>query len=269
MNHRNALASRHSGHAPRRAGQARVGKVTPVELYLDPGKLRDLYRGIFEKNPTLWALTMVIFSLGQRLAAMREVAAEVEAVGGGSLQLRLELNRRVDDWMGLLQRVRYILAADYDEGEDEASLSAELARLVFVEFPQDEGLWEYEDGGSVLPPRYGFAWEIGTLMNQVWAMWHPISWIGQNNEPWWMVLPETIAAGWVAAVNDTQELAGAMPEYGPGWGAQIGEAAVETEAAAISIGQRGYDLAVKIAAGGMAIGLAVLGGLYLWSRGNR
>lgn len=269
MNHRNALANRHSGHAPRRAGQARVGKVTPVELYLDPGKLRDLYRGIFEKDPTLWSLTMVIFSLGQRLAAMRDVAAQVEAIGGGSLQLRLELERRVEDWSGLLQDVKYAALGQFDADEDEAAMASEIARRVFVEFPQDEGKWEYLDGGSQLPPRYGLAWEIGTLLNQVWATWHPILWIGQNGEPWYMVLPQQIAAGWVEAITDTQELAGALPEQGEGWGAQIGHAAEETEAAIIQIGQKGVDLVKAAASAGMALGVALLGGLFLLSRSGR
>ncbi len=140
-------------------------------------------------------------------------------------------------------------------------MASEIAKRLFVEFPQDEGLWDYEAGGSVLPPPRGLIWELGTLMNQTFAMWHPIAWIGDDpDEPWWSWVPVAIAAGWVAAINDVQQLADQAPEQGPGWGAQIGHAAEQTQAKVVELAEQGAAVIGQLAAkaGAIALGVGLL-----------
>lgn len=251
---------------PRRA---RVGKDT--ELYLNPATLVTYYRQIFDADPTIWTIGFIIYSVGQRLADLRMVAQDVENVGGGSLQLRLELERRVEDWQGMVMDFARTLRAQNDPEEDADALASELARRLFVEFPQDEGLWDYEAGGSVLPPPRGLIWELGTLANQVWAMWHPIAWVMDDpDEPWWSWMPVAIAAGWVSAINDVQEVVNNEPTQGPGWGAQLGTAAEQTEAKAVELSEKAsevLDSAIAYATGGAAIVLLGLGLLVLGRRG--
>lgn len=290
MNHRLALAQRFAPRIPdtartyapagetrdryRRAlgrQRGRVGATPADELYLNPSDLVLYYRQIFDKDPSMWTLGFIIFSVGQRLADVRMHAAEVEAVGGGSLQLRLELDRRVEDWQGLVWDFKSLVRGSVDPSYDwgtlgsEASFATSIARRLFIAYPQDQGLFDYEAGGGIsqLPPPRGLIWELGTLMNQTWAMWHPIAWIGDDpDEPWWSWLPVAIAAGWVEAVNEVQSIAADEPTQGPGWGAEIGHAAEQTEAKVVELGEKGASvigaLAKSAAMAGIGLGLLAL-----------
>ena len=269
MDRRKAFARRPRPTGPnalqhsRAYSRVRVGKSDDV--YLDPAKLRLVYEGIYNKSPGFWTLLAIVFSVGGVLGDLINRANEVEAVGGGSQQLKLELNRRREDWEGILQLLR---ADVFGDSEDSDADFAKAYKLLFVSFPQDEGEFEYENG-SQLPPRYGLIWEIGSLSNQVWAMWHPLSWVHDDpDEPWYSWIPVAIAAGWVEAFNDVQGLVGQAPEQGPGWGAGIAQAAEQTEQAVIDIGNKGASLlkkAVGMAAGGALLGL-LIGGALLGSR---
>lgn len=260
MNHRHAMLRRFN--RPGRTGRtiARVGATDEKDLRLDPAKYRTYYRQIYDKSKDLWGLGFVIFSLGQRLAELREVAAEVESVGGGSLQLRLELERRKEDYFELVQRFSKLVQGDVDDVQESF---AELERFIFVSFPQNEGEWEYMDGGTQLPPRYGMAWEIGTLTNQVWAMWHPANWILDDPDtPWWEWIPVAIAAGWVDAINSVQETVSDAPESGPGWGAEIGQAAEDTSQVVSELAEEGAEALGKIGASATGA-LVAAGALFL------
>jgi len=241
----------------------RVGKSD--EVYLDPAKLRLAYEGIYNKSPGIWTLLAITFSLGSLLANLIDRANAVEAVGGGSKQLKLELDRRREDWQAVLWMLQAIIFGQTDTPTEDY---AEAYKMIFVEYPQDQGLFEYENG-TQLPPRYGLAWEIGSLSNQVWAMWHPSTWVHEDpDEPWYSWIPVAIAAGWVEAFNDVQVVAGQSPNEGPGWGAEIGIAAEETEKKVIDLGKQGASLlrkAAGMAAGGALLGL-LIGGALLGSR---
>ena len=263
MNRRQAFA-RHGFHAVTGASRysrprkrMRVGK----DYYLDPAKYRDLYLAIYDQYPGIFSLSAVLMSLGQQLTNLVEVANTVEAVGGGSKQLKLELGRRREDWFGVLQILQDIFTGN---SEDPDADFQEAYRRIFVRFPQDEGKFDYEDGGSVLPPRYGLAWEVGSLMNQAWAMWHPTLWINEDgDEPWYSWIPQAIAAGWVEAFNDVQSLAGQAPGGGgPGWGAEIAQAADATSLKVTELGQKGAALIAK-AYGGAGTLVAAGIGAYL------
>lgn len=274
MNHRLALAQRFAPRIPdtsrsyapggargrARAQQithgrrrARVGKVEPVEVYMNPGDVVKIYRKIFDSDPTIWTLGFILFSVGAQLAEIRERAADVEDVGGGSLQLRLELERRVEDLESFLSDyIRILRAMGGDEtvldGIEIAEYTQTLAEHIFVQGWPDKIDYEAGEGSEVNPLPYGLIWEISSLTNQVWAMWHPITWIGDDPDvPWWEWIPVAIAAGWVEAINRVQDLVTQEdPGGGEGWGAQVGHAAEQTEAAVIEIGE----------AGGAAIGRA-------------
>lgn len=259
-----SLRARHAPRAPMRPGvriqlakRARVGAKVGS---FDPALLRDEYLRIYNAAPGLWALGAVLFSLGQKLTRLIEVATTVEAVGGGSAQLKLELNRRVDDWTMLRQEFFEIV---FNEVEDPKAAFDELYRRIFVRFPQDQGKWDYEDGGSQYPPKYGLAWEIGSLTNQVWAMWHPTLWISENpDEPWYSWIPAAIAGGWIEALNDVQSVISESPVEGPGWGAEMAETAEKTQIAAVDFAKKGAD-AIKKAAYGAGAAVVGLGLLFL------
>ena len=226
MNHRLALAQRFAPRIPdtsrsyapggargrARAQQithgrrrARVGKVEPVEVYMNPGDVVKIYRKIFDSDPTIWTLGFILFSVGAQLAEIRERAADVEDVGGGSLQLRLELERRVEDLESFLSDyIRILRAMGGDEtvldGIEIAEYTQTLAEHIFVQGWPDKIDYEAGEGSEVNPLPYGLIWEISSLTNQVWAMWHPITWIGDDPDvPWWEWIPVAIAAGWVEA----------------------------------------------------------------------
>jgi hypothetical protein len=221
---------------------------------MNPGDVVKIYRKIFDSDPTIWTLGFILFSVGAQLAEIRERAADVEDAGGGSLQLRLELNRRVEDFEGSVFAYTAILR--FMAGDTEAPMLGDtaeesleaLARELFIAGDPREIDYEAGEGSEVNPLPYGLIWEISSLTNQVWAMWHPITWIGEDpDEPWWEWIPVAIAAGWVEAINRVQDLvAQEDPGGGEGWGAQVGHAAEQTEAAVIEIGE----------AGGAAIGRA-------------
>lgn len=285
MNHRLALAQRFAPRIPDASGsyapgggrgraraqqitrgrrRARVGRVTPVDVYMNPGDVVKLYRRIFDEDPTVWTLGFVLFSAGKQLAEIRDRAAEVEQVGGGALQLRLELNRRVEDFEGSVFAYTAILR--FMAGDTEAPMRGDtveesleaLARELFIAGDPSKIDYEAGEGSEVNPLPYGLIWEISSLTNQVWAMWHPIQWISADPDaPWWEWIPVFVAAGWVEAINSVQELATqADPDGGAGWGAEIAESAEQTEAAVIEIGEAGAD-AIAAAAGVVGKGMAM------------
>lgn len=256
-------AAAHARSRRRQGQRARVGKAG--EIYLDPAKFRSFFLTVYNDHPGIFSLFLILFSLGDRLTHLIETANEVEQVGGGSAQLKLELMRRREDWFEIYFTLQQILFGNSEDPEGDFD---KAVRWTFEGFPQDQGLYGYENGEQ-LPPKYGLAWEIGSLYNQVWAMWHPITWIGDDpDEPWFSWLPTWIAAGWVAGVNDLQALVADAPEQGPGWGAEIAAAASETESKVSELGQEGFDFAKKAAgmAGGALLGGLLLGGIVLGSR---
>ena len=247
---------------PHQRQGVRVGKVG--EVYLDPAAYQAMYHSTYDAAPGIWALLAVVISLGQQLTELVNVANEVEAVGGGSKQLKLELARRREDWDLIFQLIRSIIMGESDDPD------ADFARAyadVFDGMPQDQGKFQYEDGGEQYPPRYGLAWEIGSLYNQTWAMWSPMSWINASgDEPWYSWIPEAIAAGWVAVFNDVQAVANESPGEGPGWGAEIGQAAEATEKHVVDLGNQGKKLLEKAMNIGAGVGVLalILGGAVLF-----
>lgn len=87
------------------------------------------------------------------------------------------------------------------------------------------------------------------------------------DEPWYSFIPTAIAAGWVGIFNEVEEVFTDAPDGGAGWGAKIGEAAEQTQAAVVEIGEKGYELAKKAAgmAGGALLAGLVVGGIVIGS----
>ncbi len=297
MNHRHALARRFAPRIPRtpdsyapgggrgtaRARQvthgrsvARVGKTEPAELYMNPADVVKIYRTIFDSDPTIWTLGFILFSVADQLAEIRERAGDVESIGGGSLQLRVELDRRVEDLEGLIfDYVQTLRAMAGDPDVITGTVAENTQRIaghLFVQGWPDKVDYEAGEGSETNPLPYGLIWEISSLTNQVWAMWHPVSWVHDDPAvPWWDWIPVAIAAGWVEAINRVQALAGQEdPENTEGWGAQLGHAAEQTEAAVIEIADQGAgaigraaEVAKKMigaAALGLGLGLVLLAG---------
>lgn len=260
--HSTAAASH--ARARRRQGQkARIGKAS--ENQIDPAAFRDMYLSIYNSSPGLVSLMAVVLSLGSMLTELIDRANDVEQAGGGSAQLKLELMRRREDWFEIWFVLMQIVKGESEAPEADLQMALDWT---FKGFPQDQGKYEYENG-SQLPPRYGLAWEVGTLYNQVWAMWHPITWVGEDpDEPWYTFIPTAIAAGWVDIFNEIEEVFTGAPDGGAGWGAKIAQSAEQTEAAVVEIGEKGYSLAKKalgMAGGALLAGLLV-GGLVIGGR---
>lgn len=250
--------------ARRRQGQrARVGK--SGDLYLDPATFRKFYTSIYEAHPGILTLCAIAFSLGDRLTQLIDTANEVEAAGGGSAQLKLDLMRRREDWFEIYFMLRRVVLGDSDDPDADY---AKALKWTFEGFPQDEGLYGYENG-EALPPRYGLAWEIGSLYNQVWAMWHPATWIHEDpDEPWYSWVPVAIAAGWVGALNDVQSLVTEAPGGGAGWGAELAAAGEATELKVIELKDSAIDFGKQIAGAttGALLGGLLVGGILLGRR---
>ncbi len=259
--HSTAAASH--ARARRRQGQkARIGKANQNEM--DPAAFRDMLLDIYNSSPGLVTLMAVVLSLGSMLTELIDRANDVEQVGGGSAQLRIDLMRRREDWFEIWFLLMQIVKGESEDPEADLQMALEWT---FKGFPQDQGKYEYENG-SGFPPRYGLAWEIGSLYNQVWAMWHPMSWVGEDpDEPWYSFIPTAIAAGWVGIFNEVEEVFTDAPDGGAGWGAKIGEAAEQTQTAVSKIADK-YDLG-KIAKklGAMGAGL-LFAGVYVTALGG-
>jgi hypothetical protein len=122
-------------------------------------------------------------------------------------------------------------------------------------------------------------WEVGSLSNQIWSSFAPVRWIMEFDEsgaittPWYQWVPELIAAGWVHAINEVQELVqpGAVTEGGAEWGAQLGTAAEQTEERLTQAAEDAQAWLGEVAstASTIALGFVGLAALVLVTRGRR
>lgn len=215
---------------------------------------------------------LITLQLRLQLEDLSSTLAQIEAAGGGGnapTQIRRDVSRLREDLQGVDSAI-FHAAALRAEGEIEEAarvFKVDVLNALFTGYPPGT-VFDYE-GGPAQPPKRGIVWQLASLINQVWAGWHPVLWIRDDGLPWWQWVPEAWASGMVAGVNELEAAITTRPEAGPGWGARAGEA---IEALNNATGEFVEDAAGTIrsflSTGSkvVLVGLAALGAYFLFVR---